>query len=129
MKYNRHFHAKSGQKQLKSLLEAENILFACLNDNIDRSSTSDQLITTDIKDFFYERKFPTMSNFEIGNQSRNITHLDMTCVENTNWTIYWVVFAVTATALLMLNFYRRRLNISSHYPVRFLKNKAYTRLW
>ena len=98
---------KSDQKLLKSLLRCKNdAIFACLNDQIDHTSRSNEQVITDVKECFYKRKIPTMSNFEIGNhpkvQNRR-TYSEIACDESTSIDIYWLVLKVTLVSLLMLN--------------------------
>ena len=110
---------KSDQKQLEPLIAENDFLFACLNDGIEHSSESNQLITTDVKEFFYERKFPNMSNFEISD-----LEILNNGFESSNYTTYWVILTACAIALLMLDSYRRRLNI----PLLFPTNKVYNKV-
>jgi len=119
---------------LEPVLQAKHKLFACLNDDIDHSLESSQLVADDVKEFFYEKKFPDMSHFEIGyefkvqNRRKN---LDITEISSgsrvDSLTLYWIILTpstILAVAFLVLNSYRSGLKL----PFRLFKNKLYTRL-
>ena len=109
-------------------------LFACLNDDIDHSLESSQFVANDVKEFFYEKKFPTMSHFEIGyesdvqNRRKNLEITEISFGSSVDsLTLYWIILTpstILAIAFLMLNSYRSGLKI----PFRLSKNKLYTRL-
>ena len=72
----------------------------CLNDQMDHSLESAEVAETDVKENFYEKMFPKVSNFEIEPKSEGFRRSIVPRGYYTSLTIY--LFGTSAFLLLLL---------------------------